>query len=123
MYKVEFYEKVNGESPVWDYLEDLRLKANKNKNARIKYQQAVFCIEMLQKSGTNLPIKIAKHIEKDIWELRPGDSRIFYFYYKNGIFVLLHVYHKKTRKTPGREIERAQAERDDYLAGKEPDLQ
>ena len=34
-------------------------------------------------------------------------------------FVLLHQFCKKTQKTPKREIERAKAERDDYLARKE----
>ena len=37
----------------------------------------------------------------------------------NDTFVLLHQFRKKTQKTPKREIERAKAERDDYLARKE----
>lgn len=41
------------------------------------------------------------------------------FYFKNDTFVLLHQFRKKTQKTPKREIERAKAERDDYLARKE----
>lgn len=40
-------------------------------------------------------------------------------YFKNDTFVLLHQFRKKTQKTPKREIERAKAERDDYLARKE----
>ena len=55
----------------------------------------------------------------DIWELRPGNNRVLYFYFKNDTFVLLHQFRKKTQKTPKREIERAKAERDDYLARKE----
>lgn len=59
-------------------------------------------------------------IEDDIWELRPGDNRVFYFFYdKEGKFVLLHHFKKKTQKTPKREIERAKAKRDDYRARKE----
>ena len=34
-------------------------------------------------------------------------------------FVLLHQFRKKTQKTPKRELDRAKAERDDYLARKE----
>ena len=61
-----------------------------------------------------------KHIEDDIWELRPGDNRVFYFFYdEDGKFILLHQFKKKTQKTPKREIERAKAERDDYKARKE----
>lgn len=43
----------------------------------------------------------------------------FVIYFKNDTFVLLHQFRKKTQKTPKREIERAKAERDDYLARKE----
>jgi len=28
--------------------------------------------------------------ENDIWELRPGDSRVFFFYFVDKKFVLLH---------------------------------
>lgn len=39
MYSIEFYEKENGESDVWDFLEELREKAATNKDARIQYRQ------------------------------------------------------------------------------------
>lgn len=38
MYSIEFYEKENGESDVWDFLEELREKAATNKDARIQYR-------------------------------------------------------------------------------------
>lgn len=61
-----------------------------------------------------------KRIDEDIWELRPGNNRVFYFYYdENEIFVLLHHFRKKSRKTPKREIEQAKAERDNYRIRKE----
>ncbi len=59
--------------------------------------------------------------ESEVWELRPGNNRIFYFYFKDDIFVLLHHYRKKSQKTPSREIEKAKAERDDYISRKEAD--
>lgn len=40
---------------------------------------------------------------------------IFYFYCDDDSFILLHSFRKKTQKTPRREIEKAKAERDDYL--------
>lgn len=66
-----------------------------------------------------MPENITKHLDEDIWELRPGNNRVFYFYYKDNKFVLLHYFRKKSQKTPKREIDRAKAERDDYLARKE----
>ena len=119
MYKIEFYEKANGESEIWDFLEDLRKKAATNKDCRIQYRQISLYIELLQKNGTNLPSNITKHLSDDIWELRPGNNRVFYFYYKNDTYILLHHFRKKSQKTPRREIEKAKIEREDYLSRRE----
>lgn len=51
-------------------------------------------------------------------ELRPGNNRVFYFCWRGDRFVLLHQFRKRSQKTPRREIERAKAERDDWLARK-----
>lgn len=118
MYTIEFYEKENGESDVWDFLEELRTKAPTNKDARIQFKQISFYIDLLAQNGTNLSENITKHLEEDIWELRPGNNRVFYFYYQNDHFVLLHHFRKKSQKTPKRELSRAKAERDDYIRRK-----
>ena len=118
-FTVEFYEKPNGQSDVWDFLEELRNKSTTNKDARIQYKQLILYIQLLQDHGAILPDNVAKHLEEDIWELRPGNNRVFYFYYKNDTFVLLHHFRKKSQKTPRMEIEKAKAERDDYLSRKE----
>lgn len=118
-YNIIFYEKKNGESEVWNFLETLRQKSSTSKDARIQYKQIALYIELLQNNGTRLPENITKHIDEDIWELRPGFNRIFYFYYDDNTFVLLHSFRKKTQKTPQREIEKAKSERDDYLSQKE----
>lgn len=123
MFNIEFYEKANGESELWDFLEELRQKAPTDKNARIQYKQIALHIQLLQDNGTRLPSNITKHLDEDIWELRPGNNRVLYFYHKNDTFVLLHQFRKKTQKTPPREIARAKAERDDYLARKDADNQ
>ncbi|MDE6737729.1 MAG: type II toxin-antitoxin system RelE/ParE family toxin [Lachnospiraceae bacterium] len=119
MYIVEFYENTAGKSELWDFLEELRVKSANNKDARIQYKQISLYIQLLQDNGTRLPENITKHLDEDIWELRPGNNRVFYFYYKDDKFVLLHYFRKKSQKTPKREIDRAKAERDDYLARKE----
>lgn len=119
MYSVEFYETDDGKSDVWDFLEELRGKSEKNKDARIQYKQIVLCIELLQEKGTYLPDNITKFIDDGIWELRPGHNRIFYFYYDNNTFILLHHFRKKTNKTPSGEIQKAKNERNDYLRRKE----
>lgn len=119
-YNIIFYEKETGKSEIFDFLETLRKKALKSKDARIQYcKQIALYIELLQENGTLLPENITKHIVENIWELRPGNNRIFYFYHEENSFVLLHSFRKRTKKTPRREIEKAKAERDDYLFQKE----
>lgn len=119
MYIVEFYEKADGSSELWNFLEELRCKATSSKDARIQYKQISLYIELLQNNGTRLPENVTKHLEEDIWELRPGNNRVFYFYFQENTFVLLHQFRKKSQKTPKREMEKAKAERDDYLRRKE----
>ena len=119
MYTIEFYEKSNGESEIWEFLESLRKNASTNKDARIQYKQTVLYIQLLQDNGTRLPENVTKHLGDGIWELRPGNNRVFYFYFNNDTFVLLHQFRKKSQKTPRREIDKAKSERDDYLSRKE----
>ena len=121
MYTVEFYDTRDGQCPVWEFLEDLRIKSASNKDARIQHKQASLYIELLQQNGTRLNDNITKHLEDGIWELRPGNNRVFYFFYENNTFVLLHQFRKKSQKTPKREIEKAKSERIDYLSRKEHD--
>ncbi len=121
MYTVEFYETRDGQCPVWEFLENLRIKSASNKDARIQHKQASLYIELLQQNGTRLNDNITKHLEDGIWELRPGNNRVFYFFYENNTFVLLHQFRKKSQKTPKREIEKAKSERIDYLSRKEHD--
>lgn len=121
MYTVEFYETEDGNCPVWEFLESLRLKAVSNKDAKIQFKQVSLYIELLQQNGTRMNENITKHLEDGIWELRPGNNRVLYFFFKEDTYVLLHQFRKKTQKTPRREIERARSERADYLSRKESD--
>ena len=90
MYNVEFYETQDGKSQIWEFLEDLRIKAATSKDARIQHKQASLYIELLQQNGTRLNENITKHLEDGIWELRPGNNRVFYFFFQDNTFVLLH---------------------------------
>ena len=79
MYTVEFYENSKGKSEIWEFLEKLRIKAATNKDARIQYKQVTLYIQLLADNGTRLNENITKHIDEDIWELRPGNNRVLYF--------------------------------------------
>lgn len=114
MYNVVFYEDKNGRSELYDELIELANKSTKSKDARIQFNQINYCVELLKNQGTNLPISIAKHLQGEIWELRPGNNRVLYFYFNNNTFVLLHMFRKQTQKTPQSEIDKAERECFDY---------
>lgn len=115
MYEIIFYEDEKNNKPVWDHMENLRKTKDSNKTARIEYNQMVLSIEMLKRNGTKNPANITKKLDEDLWELRPGNNRILYFTFTDDKFVLLHLFRKKTQKTPAREIEQAKREIKDYL--------
>ena len=66
-----------------------------------------------------------KKLDDDIFEIRSkvasNIQRALYFHVINERYIITHGFTKKTQKTPKREIERAKAERDDYLRRKEAD--
>ena len=114
-YEIELYEDSDGHSDIDDFLNNLATKALKSKDARIQFRQVSLYIELLAKNGSTLSEDIMKHIEDEIWELRPGKNRVLYFFYRKNKYILLHHFIKKTQKTPRREIEKAKKEMKDYI--------
>ena len=108
MYEIYFYRNSSGKEPVLDYLNEL--KDRTDKDSRIKLNKINDYIEALSKYGLQLTEPYIKHLDGDIWELRPIRDRILFATFIDGAFVLLHVFMKQTQKTPRREIERAKRE-------------
>ncbi len=108
MHKIYFYKDKNCNEPVLDYLIELRSK--KDKDSRIKSNKINDYIEMLAKYGTRAGEPFVKHLEDEIWELRPLRDRVLFVAWHNGSYVMLHPFMKKTQKTPKREIEKAKRE-------------
>ena len=115
MYEILFYEDNNNYSDLVEYLTMLSERVEKSKEDRIKLKQITLYIELLKQYGRSLHTKIAKHIVDDIWELRPGNIRILFFYWKDNKYVLLNFFKKDTQKTPKREIKKAQNRMNDFL--------
>lgn len=113
MHKIYFYKDKNGKEPVYEYMVEL---ANKNnKDSRIKLNKIQDYIEVLKEYGTHAGEPYIKHLDGDIWELRPLRDRILFVGWVNGSYVLLHQFMKKTQKTPAREIEKAKRELADLI--------
>lgn len=112
-WKVRFYQRENGEIPVYEFLNTLPPKLQ---------AKAFSEIELLEKCGTALKEPYVKPLvgkeHQGLWELRVRFSsdhvRIFYILFSRDTFVLLHGFRKKSNKTPPKELERAMQYKIDY---------
>jgi len=115
MYDVIFYSDSRGREPTADFIDDLRKKSYTDKNARINFNKIVAYIDLLCEKGTRVGEPVVKHLDGDIWELRPLNYRILFAYNKGKLYILLHHFAKKTNKTPLGEIAQAKRNLVDYI--------
>jgi len=97
--EVKFFRKANGHSPVEDFIVNI---------LQPKDQKRVYsAIERVEKQQYGLDnlfrAEYAKKLEKDIYELKPDRLRIL-FTLKDKICWLLHIFFKKSKKTPINEL-------------------
>jgi len=107
VYDIIFYQDTKGYSELLVYIEILNTKACKSKNERIMLKQIRFYINILERLGTRAGEPFIKHIQDEIWEIRPGNNRILFFAWSDNKIVLLNHFRKTTNKTPKNEIEKA----------------
>lgn len=114
MYEVYFYQDATGKQPVREYLDELEKKSFKSKDARIKYNKIDQYIEILRQNGLAAGEPFIKHLDGDIWELRPLRDRILFFFWDGNAFILLNHFMKSTQKTPKKEIDKAKKMMNDF---------
>jgi phage-related protein len=113
LHKIYFYRAKDGSRPVADYI--ISLRGKNDKDSRIKLNKIQDYINALSKYGLQLREPYIKHLDGEIWELRPLRDRILFIAWHNESFVLLHQFMKKTQKTPAREIDKAKRELADLI--------
>jgi phage-related protein len=96
-------------------LDELDKKAVSDKSARIRLKVIYRFFDILSATGSRIGMPFVRHMDGDIWELRPDDDRFFYAHWRGNEFIILHQYVKKSNKTPLREIEQAKRNLKDYL--------
>lgn len=113
MHEIIFYEDSSGKNPVREYMREL--EKSKSKDSRIKLNKINDYIQALSVYGVaELSENYVKHLDSEIWELRPIRDRILFAGVIGGRYVLLHQFMKQTQKTPAREIEKAKRELADF---------
>lgn len=91
-----FFVDDRGNNPVKEFIERLPVKDQ----AKIKAY-----LDELKVQGRNLRRPMADYLGEGIYELRPRDNRIFYFFFLREHAVLLHAVRKKTKKIPPNDLD------------------
>jgi phage-related protein len=95
MWLILFYADHRGKSPVLEFMNGLSAKDRAKANNVLR---------LLEEFGTDLGMPHTRRIKGRLWELRPGDNRLFYCLQMESTFILLHGYRKRSRKAPEKEI-------------------
>lgn len=88
---IYFFIDEDGFSPVEAFINSLTNKERAKVTAYIK---------ILREFGYKIRRPIADYLGNDIYELRPGAHRVFYFFFMNDSIVFIHMIRKKTDKIP-----------------------
>lgn len=113
IYNINFYTDKKGNEPVKDYI--VSLKAKGSKDSLLKLKKIQDYLNVLKRNGTRAGMPYVRHLDGDIWELRPLKDRILFFGYDGNNIILLSHFKKMTQKTPPREIKKAQKLMKDYI--------
>jgi len=115
-FNVVFYENINGDIPVQDFLLNLDNKMR---------AKMLLSIRLVKEYGYLSRLPYSEELEDGIFELRAKSgsniSRILYFFVVGRKIVLTNGFIKKSQKTPRNEIEKAKRYRADYLSRMEND--
>lgn len=92
---IYFFVDKDGNKPVKEFIHSLTRKE----------QAKVYAYIMeLKKQGNNLRRPMADYLEDGIYELRPKDNRIFYFFYLRDRVILVHAIKKHVKKVPENDL-------------------
>lgn len=116
MYRVELHARPNGSCPYHEYVNMVFRSGAKGEAARIRAT-----LERLAKDGSErLARQGLSEKMNDVWQLRVGAHRIFYFWHAEARqYVILNGFRKQTRKTPPSQLQRAEALRSEHLNERE----
>ncbi len=106
-WSIKFYTDSEAKSPVTEWFEAQDAKTQ---------AKLLWVFDLLEESGVEVGMPHVKPLEDKLYEIRirvdKNAYRIIYFLYTGQQFILLHGFHKKTQKTPTKELKLAKK----YLA-------
>ena len=103
MFEIVFYKSKDGKSEIIDYLDYLKHKSKSDKRSRTLRNKILAYIAALSEKGSALGAPFVKHIDGDIWELRPLNNRMFLLLLEvKHICPFALLYQKKSKDTQKR---------------------
>jgi phage-related protein len=109
-FRVDFYTTEGGQSPVRDWLQDLKQQIPS------LHALTVAGINKLKDRRYHAP-PLSEHVEDDLFELRVGRkdiARVLYFFRAGRRIILLHGFIKKSQQMPQQDKELALRRMADY---------
>lgn len=98
VFNAVFFETGSGKQPVRDFINGLTKEDKKEIGADIRTVQI----------GFPMGLPLVRKVKPDLWEIRStikdGICRVFFTLFKNNM-ILLHIFVKKTQKTPLKELD------------------
>ena len=112
MYNLDFHIRSNGSCPYDEYVRTVFQSGAKKEAAKIRAT-----VDRLMELGSaRLNAMALAEKMNDVWQLRAGAHRIFYFWHADAQrYVLLNAFRKKSRKTPPSDLQRAEDLRIEHL--------
>jgi len=114
LYEIIFYRDKQGREPTLEFIKELDEKGKTSKDSRINASKIYDYIEYLSLAGKDAGEPYAKHLEGEIWELRPIRNRLLFAAFDGKSFIILHHFIKTTQKAPQSEIDQAKRNLFDY---------
>ena len=107
MKKVVYYRDAKGNGPVQNFIFSL---PEDEKNKCFEY------INRLRELGESIRRPIGDYLGNKLYELRPKQTRIIYFFMLKDYAVLVHAFRKKTDAVPVHELRIAAKRMNDLIA-------
>ena len=105
--QVVYYFDEKGGNPVWEFISALPSDEREKCFEYIAY---------LEDMGEQVRRPVGDYLGGKLYELRPKQTRIIYFFMLKDYAVLVHAFRKKTNAVPDREIRTAFRNMEDFIS-------
>lgn len=96
LHNLYYFIDERGRNPVREFVDRLSIK---------EQSKILSYFDILKEYGHNLRRPIADYLGNDIYYLRTGKNRLFYFFFLKDNAVLVHAIRKKTAAIPRKDID------------------